>query len=204
MTLTALIFDDEKDWTDIIGGILSPKFQVVKTSAVEGWKKEMSASFFDVIIVDVDIINFSQYGTQIAEDSILEHRITSPVIVVSGKPVLKKIKQEYGAIFLEYISKDDLNRTLLKSALDASNNVTQQVHIRNMLFAMAKRHDVLNDIVIPEFVQQYDSFRIFSESIDGKTIEDLIRSPVINGMDKYVQAGRIILDIIHNQRERPN
>lgn len=195
-----LIFDDEKIWANIMSKTLKQKFSVVSTTRQKNWNQNMRSTFWDIILVDVQI-GTAKTGAQLSEEAILNYNITSPIILISGVVDLHDVKKKYGNIFYDYICKEESDEKLLKSTLKAYEGITEGNHLKKMLSTLAKRHHVYDDEIIPEFVKTYNGTNDLLKNIEGKTIGHLIRRlDKIHGKQNLAKPAMAILDMINNQR----
>lgn len=162
----------------------------------------MSSSFWDVIVMDVQIAEYPETGTDHAERAILEYGITSPVIVISGVWLLKDLEKRHPDIFFGYVSKDNLHDSL-PDLIDRACRIDSRTdHVKKMATAFAKKFEVLMK-EFPLDLLQGAVLKPLCESAGGKTISDLIS--LIGGATKQQihQAGKSVLMIIDEMRAKP-
>lgn len=195
-----LIFDDEKIWANTMSKTLKEKFSVTSTTKHKNWNQNLRSTFWDVVLVDVQI-GAAKTGAQLAEEAILNFNITAPIILISGVVNLQEVKKKYKNIFFDYICKEEPEERLLNVALKAYEDRTEGVHLKKMLNILAKRHHVYEDKIIPEFVRTYNNSNKILKNIEGKTIGNLIkRLEPIHGKQNLSKPSMAILDMINNQR----
>lgn len=145
--------------------------------------------------MDVDIAGSETTGTDRAEQAILEYKITSPIIVVSGVWALDEVKKRHPGIFFDYIHKDNLNDCLPESINRACSIAPRTNHVRTMLTSFAQKFGILKKGFTLELLPGRE-FRQMYESVHGETIGDLIG--LIEPLSrKYLdRIGKAILTVI--------
>jgi len=103
-----LIFDDE-DWANTIEIDIRDRYNATIVSTGEEWNSKIAPSYWDVIIVDVQILGSAKLGFEIAEDAILTLGIKTPVIIITNKVDIESIRKSKGNLFFGYHSKSDPN-----------------------------------------------------------------------------------------------
>lgn len=196
-----LIFDDEAQWAKTIEDTIKSEYFVKRTTKTKLWNEYMSSMFWDVIIVDVQIMGSVQNGAHLAEKAILEYGITSPIIIISGNVNLDVINAKYGKVFFDYISKDEYATKLPKAVERACDAINNGTHLNSMLPKLAKKYRVGDDEIIPEFIRKYKNTSPVLGIKKGMTVNELINSDhMATKKTDYGRRGRAILEIIENQR----
>ena len=173
MKRRVLIFDDNKDWAELIAELIRDKCDASTACTINRWRHEVTAPHWDAMVMDVQILGSPETGTDHAERAIWEYGITSPVIVISGVWRLEDIKRRHPGIFFDYISKDDLNDLLPESIDRACSIGPRTAHVKRMLASFANKFGILKKEFPPELLDTMGFEQLFKSS-NGKTIEDLI------------------------------
>ena len=147
-----LIFDDDEDWAEQIAASIRGICDPTVVTTVGDWIPEVGATYWDVIVVDVQITGSPKLGTGHAEQAILEYQITSPVIVISGVWRLEDVKAKHPDIFFDFISKDHLNDSLPESIIGACSMVPRTAHVKKMLTSFAKERGILRKEFPPKLL----------------------------------------------------
>jgi len=199
MSAKVLIFDDRPDWAEQIALSLKNKFSTTTISNPDNWNKHISSTYWDVIIVDVEIFGDKLNGPERAEQSILEHGITSPIIVISGVVSLDGIEKKYGKAFFAYVHKDNYNEQLPSLVDSACTNDRRNKHISEMLLEFGKRFKILDDEFPKNMIIDSTALDVFNRS-RGRTIKDLICLVVFGTKNHASKIGKMILEIIKYAR----
>jgi len=195
-----LVFDDETKWGKNIENTIKSTCFVKRTTTTKLWNEFMQSTFWDAIIVDVQIMGSPQNGAHLAEKAILDYGITSPIIIISGNVNLDLIRNKYGKIFLDFVSKTDYVKKIPLSVKKAYTAVNDGSHLQDMLNKLAKKYRVYDDEIILEFVRKYSDMGPLLKIHQGVTIGELINSEYIySKKTDHGRRGRAILEIIANQ-----
>ena len=199
---SVFIFDDEQDWVDLSAKSIQDKYEATTTTNSSAWNKHISSSKWDAIIVDVQLIGSDINGVEHAEQSILEYGVTSPVIITSGNVNLEEYRKEYGKMFFDYISKDDIYEPLLESLEKACQHEARLRHVKNVLVLFCKKFKILNNKVPLQFLESHEDALQSFKSNDGETIGDLIDSILYGVKNKMDRMAKIIFDIIRHEKQQ--
>ena len=96
-----LVVDDQDNWREALTSLLTQEGHTVKTlSRFDEAKKEMSQSAFDLVILDLRLVDTEVFNVQGLELlRLVKAQKTAPrVIIITGYPEsLRKSVEEYGA-----------------------------------------------------------------------------------------------------------
>ena len=190
-----LIFDDQPRWAEQIALSLKNKFLTTTISNPDRWNKHISSTYWDAIIVDVDILGDNLNGPERAEQSILEYGMTSPIIVISGVVNLKDIEKKHGNVFFAYVHKDNYNEQLPTLIESACTEQGRCKYIHGMLIEFGKRFSIL-DNEFPKYMITDKVASALFDSNSGRTINDLISTILVGTKNELSKMGKIILEII--------
>lgn len=190
-----LIFDDQQQWAEQIALSLKNKFSTTTISDPNHWNKHISSTYWDVIIVDVEILGDKLNGPERAEKSILEYNITSPIIIISGVVNLNDIKRRHGKIFFAYVHKDNYNKELPSLVESACTVQERSKYISGMLIEFAKKFNILDREFPKNMINDNVASALFDNN-GGKTINDLISTIIVGTKNELSKMGKIILEII--------
>lgn len=194
-----LIFDDDKDWAELIEHVIRDRCDAKPLCTIAHWRREVTAQSWDAIVIDVQIGGSPDTGTDHAEKTIWEHRITSPVIVISAMR-LEDIEKKHRDIFFDYIPKDSLNDRLPESIARACSMEPRGDHIKRMLASYARKFGILKKEFSPKLLDPINK-QLF-QSRNGKTIGDLI-SMFWGGTKQQLNSmGQTVFDVMREMYER--
>ena len=197
-----LVFDDDPNWTTTIKETLEPEIEVRTTNDPVNWSVQMRQPVWDAIIVDVEIIGSEDDGVTIAEKSIREFGITSPMIIITGIANLKDIQKEYKKIFFGYISKDDFNEILVDTVNDAISQSGKNNHMWNMISGIARKNKILKKDCGDYTRSDYPEVSTYMSNPNGKTIEQVIEDEKNrSGGIADINLGRSVLSVIYYELE---
>ena len=193
-----LIFDDEEKWSRLIERTIRKRYSASTTNNPENWNKQVGSSYWDAVVVDVQILGSEKSGTDLAEQAILDFGIVSPMIIISGVVNLDKIKEKYGNIFSNYISKTYLNRDLLPAIDTAVQNHYRSDNVKKMLIELAKKNKVSEINITKEEIEQFGNPIPYTGDFKGGTVREFIDSFSAWG-DKHLtqKFGKVVLAIMH-------
>jgi len=203
-----LIFDDEIDWANSIEMDIKHRYQATIVTTSEQWNAKIAPSYWDVIIVDAQILGTVKMGFEIAEDAILTLGIKTPIIVITGKVDIENIKKTKGNIFFSYQSKSDPDFSeKLLTDIDRAYAITKtRDHVCNMLEEIAKDNNIFYEDLSSGRIEVWKSeLEIFGKILtsDKITFKELLKL-VKDSSVEYTDKDRIIdllWDIIRDQRE---
>lgn len=195
-----LIFDDDAGWAEQIALSLQDGFNTTSITEPSDWNEHIRSTYWDAIVVDVQILGSDINGLEIAERSILEYEITTPVIVISVVPNLKEIEKKHGRVFFGYVRKTNYNHELPTLVNQACKPLGRSIYLHGMLTEFAKRFGVLHDI-LPDDMAGYD-FSWVTKNVKGKTINDLIEIAGAGPKRELSNMARIVLRIIQWAKEK--
>ena len=190
-----LIFDDRKEWAEQIALSLKSKCTTTTISDPDHWNKYISSTYWDAIIVDVEILGDAMNGPERAEQSILEYDIISPIIVISGVVNLKDVEKKHGKVFFAYVHKDDYNEQLPPLIESACTIQGRGKYIHGMLIEFSKRFNILYNEFPKSMIKDKMASDLF-DSGNGKTINDLISIILVGPKNHLSKMGKMILEII--------
>src|SRR6185437_4629109 len=93
------VFDDELQWAEEIRDTLKFDFNVTLATNRKDWDFHIGVPYWKAIVVDVQIFGSMETGIQLAEKAILDYKIISPIIIISGNANLPEEERKYGNIF---------------------------------------------------------------------------------------------------------
>ena len=194
-----LVFDDKKEWRELIADTLKPVAKVQTVDDPNNWNLHISAPYWDAIVVDVQILGYDESGAEIAEKSIYKFGITAPIIIISGIVNLADLKKTYGDIFYAYVSKDNFSEILPAIVQQATTESERRKHFHKMLIATAKKNGCLKKPSDDKVVSYYASMCQSIGKGNGRTIEE-----IINGINSYPiqeinKIGKAMFGIISNE-----
>ena len=190
-----MIFDDQFEWAEQIELSLKNKFSTTTISNPDNWNEHISSTYWDAVIVDVQILGDRLNGPERAEQSILKYGITSPIIVISGAVNLKGIEKKYGKIFFAYVDKNNYNEHLPSLIESACTEQGRLKYICEMLTEFGKKFNILDSVFPKNMITDTVAYSLF-ENDGGKTIEDLIRIILVGTKNHLSKMGQIILKVI--------
>ena len=195
-----LIFDDDAVWAKQIALSLKDRFATTQITEPSDWDVHIRSTYWDAIVVDVRILGNDDNGPEMAEKSILEYEVTTPVIVISVAD-LRGIERKHGRVFFGYVRKANYNAELPALVDQACKPLGRSTYLRNMLTEFARRFGVLRD-TFPDSMVDYDSARRVITNSDCQTIKDLIA--MIGGGPKHELSNMAIavLRVIRWAKER--
>lgn len=203
-----LIFDDEIDWAKAIEIDIRDRYDATIVTTPEEWNAKIAPSYWNVIIVDAQILGSAKMGFEIAEDAILTLGIKSPIIVITNKVDIENIRREKGSLFFEYISKarPDFSEKLLTEIDRAYASTRNREHVCKILREIAREENILNAELSNGLVEIWKSeLRIFGKSLtsDKITFNGLIELMRDGNVEEYHKDRIEILlwDIIRDSRE---
>lgn len=197
-----LIFDDDEDWADQIAISIQNRCDTSALTTITNWKEAVSSAQWDVIVVDEQIAGHPKTGTDHAERAILEHKITSPIIVISGVWLLKELAAKNPGMFFGYVSKDNLHDSLPEMIDKACRIDARTDYIKNMTAAFAKKLGILMKEFPLDLLQDTALKRLF-ESANGRTVADLIGLIEETTRRQLDRIGRNVLVVIDRMRAKP-
>lgn len=194
-----LIFDDDAGWAEQIALSLQDGFDTTSMTKSSNWDAHIRSTYWDAIVVDVQILGSATSGLEMAENSILEYEITAPVIVVSVLPNLDEIERRHGNVFFGYVRKTNYNEELPPLVDRACKPLGRATYLHGMLTEFAKRFGVLRD-TFPDNMVDYGLAHLAGANCE--TIKDLIG--MVSGGTKHElsKMAMAIMQVIRWAKEK--